>query len=381
MTITMPSPIPVMIPWIGDEEANAAADAVRSGWIAQGPRVAAFESAFAAYVGAQEAVAVSSCTTGLHLALKILGIARGDEVVVPSFSFVATANAVTYAEATPVFADVDPITGNVTASTIAAALTPATRAVIAVHQAGVPLDLDEVHSLCDPLGIPVIEDAACAIGTLYQQHRVGGGNSLAVFSFHPRKLLTTGEGGMITTSNSEWATRLRRLREHGMSMSAADRHAAGAVAPESYLEIGFNYRMTDVQAAIGMVQLAKIEELLRHRRTQAERYRDAFRDLDWLRSVDDPPHGRTNFQSFWVELDPHLDVTRDEVLERLRAQAISPRRGIMAAHLEPAYAGVSHVPLPNTERLTRHTLVLPLYHTLTAGQQDRVITALVEAAQ
>lgn len=381
MTVTVPAPIPVMVPWIGEEEAIAAAEAVRSGWIAQGPRVAAFESAFAAFVGAQEAVAVSSCTTGLHLALAVLGISRGDDVVVPSFSFIATANAVTYAGAKPVFADVDPLTGNVTASTIAAALTPSTRAVIAVHQAGVPLDLGDIHGLCDPLGIPVIEDAACAIGTQYRNALIGGGNSLAVFSFHPRKLLTTGEGGMIATANPEWAQRMRRLREHGMNLSAADRHASGVVAPESYLEIGFNYRMTDVQAAIGMVQLGKIRTLIEHRRTQAQRYLDAFQDVQWLRPVSDPAYGRTNFQSFWVELAPDVCTSRDEILERMRANSITPRRGIMAAHLEPAYAGVSHVPLPVTERLTRQTLVLPLYHTLDAAQQDRVIDALIEAAE
>ena len=381
MTTTALSPIPVMKPWIGAEEAAAASEAINSGWIAQGPRVAAFEQAFAAAVGAEHAVAVSSCTTGLHLALAVHGLGPGDEVVVPSFSFIATANAVTYTGARPVFADVDPRTGNITASTIAAALTPQTRAVIAVHQAGVPLDLDDVQSLCRPLGIPVIEDAACAIGSTYQGQRIGGGDALAVFSFHPRKLLTTGEGGMITTSDGELATRMRRLREHGMSVSAAERHAQGSVAPEQYLEIGFNYRMTDMQAAVGLVQLQKLAPMIARRRELAQRYQAAFDGVAMLRTVRDPDHGTTNYQSFWIELAPDFPMERDEFMAAMAADGISPRRGIMAAHLEPAYAGTPHVPLPVTEWLTAQTLVLPLFHSMTDAEHARVVDAVLAVAR
>ena len=251
--------IPVMRPWLGPEEAAAAAAAVTSGWVAQGPRVAEFEEAFAAAVGAGHAVAVSSCTTALHLALVVTSVGPGDEVVVPSLSFIATANAVRYVGAQPVFADVDLNTQNLTPATVAPHLTDRTRAVILVDQAGVPADLDGMRALCEPRGITVIEDAACAAGSVYRGRPVGAGAEIAAFSFHPRKLLTTGEGGMLVTPDAEVATRLRRLREHGMDVSAAQRHASRQPVIEHYLETGFNYRMTDVQAAIGLVQLGKLD--------------------------------------------------------------------------------------------------------------------------
>src|SRR5882724_10230691 len=211
--------IPVMVPMLGEEEAQAAADAVRSGWVAQGPRVAEFERRFAAAVGNEHGVAVSSCTTALHLALLVLGIGPGDEVVVPSFSFIATANAVRYVGATPVFADVDLTTGNLTPDTVEPVLTAQTRAVILVHQGGVPADVDALRALCEPHGVQLIEDAACAAGSTYRGGPVGAGALIAAWSFHPRKLLTTGEGGMLTLDRADWAQRLRRLREHGMNVS------------------------------------------------------------------------------------------------------------------------------------------------------------------
>ncbi|HEX4791732.1 MAG TPA: DegT/DnrJ/EryC1/StrS family aminotransferase, partial [Actinospica sp.] len=247
--------IPVMVPYLGEQEAQAAADAVRSGWVAQGPRVAEFERAFAARTGAAHGVALSSCTTALHLALLACGIGPGDEVVVPSFSFIATANAVRYVGADPVFADVDLATGNLTSETITEVITPRTRAVILVHQGGVPADARAVRQAVRPFGIMVIEDAACAVGASAHGAPVGAGALIAAWSFHPRKLLTTGEGGMLTLDLEQWATRLRRLREHGMDVSAADRHASTGPVFERYLETGFNYRMTDIQAAVGLVQL------------------------------------------------------------------------------------------------------------------------------
>jgi dTDP-4-amino-4,6-dideoxygalactose transaminase len=368
--------IPVMVPALGEEEAEAAAAAVRSGWVAQGPRVAAFERAFADRVGAGHGVAVSSCTTALHLALHVLGLRPGDEVVVPSFSFIASTNAVLYAGATPVFADVDPLTGNLTPETVEAVRTPATRAVMAVHQAGVPADVDGLRAALDPHGIVLVEDAACAAGSVYRDRPVGAGAGLAAWSFHPRKLLTTGEGGMVTTDDEQLAVRLRRLREHGMSVSAADRHATGRSTAESYLEVGFNYRMTDIQAAVGIVQLGKLDALVVQRRELADRYHSLLADVPGTRAVADPPWGRTNYQSFWVELLADYPVARDDVLLAMNAEGISPRRGIMAAHLEPAYADHPHVPLPVTERLTARTLVLPLHHLLTDADQERIVSVL-----
>ena len=374
------TPIPVMRPLLGEEEAQAAADAVRSGWVAQGPRVAEFEQAFATLVGAAHGVAVSSCTTALHASLVVLGVGPGDEVVVPSLSFIATTNAVRYVGATPVFADVDVATGNLTPQTIESALTPRTRAVVLVHQGGIPADVEAVRAVCDPRGVTVLEDAACAAGSTYKGRRVGFGATLAAWSFHPRKLLTTGEGGMITTDDADRAARLRRLREHGMSVSAAERHASTQVVLEQYLEVGFNYRMTDVQAAIGLVQLTRLAGIVQRRRELAERYHAMLADVPGLRMARDPAWGTTNYQSFWVLLPDESPVGRNDVLAELARQGISARRGIMAAHLETAYAGVEHDPLPATETLTARSLILPLYHDLQDSDQHRVVSALRTAA-
>src|SRR5258708_1808733 len=351
--------IPVMRPWIGAEEAAAAAAAVSSGWVAQGPRVTEFEEAFAAAIGTDHAVAVSSCTAALHLALIVSGIGPGDEVVVPSLSFIATANAVRYVGATPVFADVDPDTQNLSPQTVRPHLSERTRGMILVDQAGVPADLDSIRALCDPLRITVIEDAACAAGSVYRSRPAGAGAALAAYSFHPRKLITTGEGGMITTSDAEMAARLRRLREHGMDVSAADRHHSKQPVIEHYTEVGFNFRMTDVQAAIGLVQLGKLGQMVARRRELAERYQRHLSALAGLRTIVDPAYGATNYQSFWIMLPDESPLSRDEMLRRLALAGVSARLGIMAAHLEPAYLGHPHGMLPVTDRLTPRPVLLP----------------------
>jgi dTDP-4-amino-4,6-dideoxygalactose transaminase len=372
--------IPVMRPWLGEEEAQAAAAAVASGWVAQGPRVAQFEAAFAEAIGVGHAVAVSSCTTALHLALIAAGIGPGDEVVAPSLSFIATMNAARYVGADPVFADVDPATLNLVPATIEPRLTGKTRAVIVADQAGVPADLDAIRALCEPRGVAVIEDAACAAGAVYRDRPAGATASLATFSFHPRKLLTTGEGGMITTPDADVAARLRRLREHGMSVGAAERHASQQPVIESYLEVGYNYRMTDVQAAIGLVQLAKLGRQIERRRELAARYQELLAGIPGLVTVRDPGYGTTNYQSFWVQLPDGFPVSRDDLLRMLADAGVSARRGIMAAHLEPAYAGFLCPPLPVTERVTAGSLILPLFHELTADEQDLVVSVVHAAA-
>jgi dTDP-4-amino-4,6-dideoxygalactose transaminase len=371
--------INVAQPWLGEPELAAVADVIRSGWVAQGPKVAEFERRFAERVDAAYAVAVSSCTSALHLTLVAAGVGRGDQVVVPSFSFIATANAVRYVDALPVFADVDPDTGNLTPATIAAALTPATKAVILVHQGGVPADVAAVRALCEPHGIVVIEDAACAAGSTYRGRPVGSHAALAAWSFHPRKLITTGEGGMLTTENEEWAARVRSLREHAMSVSAADRHKSVLAPAEQYLEVGFNYRMTDLQAAIGIVQLDRLDQIVDRRRDIVRHYQRALAGLRGLRILRDPAWGESNFQSFWVEVLPEFPLDREGLLAHLAANDISARRGIMAAHLQPAYAGGRHGPLPVTERLTARTLILPVYHQMTAEEHLRVVAALKSA--
>jgi dTDP-4-amino-4,6-dideoxygalactose transaminase len=374
--------INVMKPWMGADEVFALSEVIASGWVAQGPRVAQFESDFARAMNAAHAVATSNCTTALHLALIVVGVGAGDEVVVPSFSFIATANAPTYVGAEPVFADVDPVTGNLTVDTISAVVTSRTRAVIVVDQGGVPADLASIRAYLDPLGIVVIEDAACAAGSTYHGRPVGAGAEIAAWSFHPRKLLTTGEGGMLTTSREEWANRARRLREHAMSVSASDRQASVLAPAEQYDEIGFNYRMTDLQAAIGIVQLGRLSEVVRRRREIAAEYSAALAEVPGLRLVTDPPWGQTNYQSLWVEVEPDFTTGRDEVLEILAEAGISARRGIMAAHRQPAYLNRGNTKtLPVTERLTDNTLILPVFHQMTDAELALVIETLRAVAR
>lgn len=374
--------ISVMKPWLGTAESDAVAEVIASGWVAQGPRTAAFEQAFAEHQQVGHAVAASNCTTALHLALKVAGVQAGDDVVLPSFSFIATANAATYLGARPVFADVEETTGNVSAQTIEAALTPKTTAIIAVDQGGMPLDLEPLRRLCDERGLALVEDAACGAGSTYRGAPVGVGADVSAWSFHPRKLLTTGEGGMLTTNNEQWAQRARRLREHAMDVSAADRHGSTLAPQESYGEIGYNFRMTDMQAAVGLVQLSKLEQMVVRRRELAARYQQELAGVPGLRFVQDPEYGTSNYQSFWIEVSRPFPLDREGLLAKLAEDGISARRGIMASHLQPAYAGHSGytVALPVTERLTANTLILPLYHDLREEEQDRVISSVLSAS-
>ncbi|ALV43890.1 glutamine--scyllo-inositol aminotransferase [Pseudarthrobacter sulfonivorans] len=371
-----------MEPWLGDKEARAVADVLASGLLSQGPKVREFEARFSASQEVRHAVATSSSTTALHLALIVAGIGPGDDVVVPSLAFIATANAVTYIGARPVFCDVDPATGTVTAATVRAALTLDTRAVIVVDQAGVPVDLDPVRELCDRHEITVIEDAGCAVGSEYKGRPVGSGADISVWSFHQDNVLTTGEGGMLTTHRADWAARARSLRGHSLNVPAADRRGSRIAAPEVYVEVGFDYQMTDLQATVGIVQLGRLGEIVARRREIAAKYEAGLSGLAGLRFVTDPPYGTANFQSFWVEVLPDFAIDREELLARLADAGISARRGAMAAHRQPAYRWreTGNAGLQNTERLTDRTLVLPIFHGLDNVGLNRVMNSVRAAA-
>jgi dTDP-4-amino-4,6-dideoxygalactose transaminase len=371
--------IPVSRPHSGAEEEQAVLSALRSGWVTQGPRVAEFEQEFGRRLGQPAAVAVSSCTTGLHLVFHALGIGRGDEVIVPSLSFIATANAVVHAGATPVFADIDLVSYNLDVASAAKALSKRTKAILLVHQVGLPADVVAFRRLARRARVRLVEDAACAIGSQVDGRPVGGDADVAVFSFHPRKLVTTGEGGMIVTRSRTLAARLRSLRHHGVSTSDFARHRADRVVIESYREVGYNYRMTDLQAGVGLIQLGRLEEFIARRQEQGERYDRAFAKHPALVVPSVAPNVRFNYQTYLLRLLPSSRIRRDRLMQRLLEQGIATRRGVMAAHREPAYRGRRlRVPLPATETADRTAIVLPLYHAMTPAEQDRVIEAVLE---
>jgi perosamine synthetase len=364
--------IPFARPEFDDAEAASVAAVLRTGWASQGPAVARFEELFAERVGARYGVAVSSCTTALHLALLLAGVEPGDEVICPSYSFIATANAVLYAGGTPVFGDIDEATWNLDPRDALARITPRTRVVMPVHQVGLAADLEAFAPLRPRVSI--VEDAACAIGSTYRGQPIGSHGHITCFSFHPRKTLSTGEGGMITTDDLEIAERARRLRSHGASVSAHERHQSKGIVFEQYAELGYNYRLSDILAAVGLAQLPKIDGFLARRKAIADRYDAAFARLPELQVPACPPYAGHAFQSYGVRLTNSCERDRDEVLRLLIERGISCRRGIPPIHLEPLYRKrFGAQSLPVTERVAARSIFLPMYASLSVSDQDRVI--------
>jgi perosamine synthetase len=387
--------IVVAKPMLGRPEAEAATRAILSGWVTQGPEVAGFERDFREYVGSPYACAVSNCTTALHLALKTVGVGPDHEVVTVSHSFVATANSIRYCGAKPVFVDIDPATLNMNPALIESAISSRTRAILCVHQIGLPCDITAILAVARKHGLPVIEDAACAIGSEILVNRgwerVGRPHGdIACFSFHPRKLLTTGDGGMLTTANGDWDRQFRLLRQHGMGVSDAVRHSSREVTFETYSQLGYNYRMTDIQAAVGREQLKRLPDAVGERRRLALRYRDLLSGDRRLRLPVEGAAVRTNWQSYCVRLPDETPLKH--LMQALLDQGIATRRGIMCAHREPAYAaanwrcwardcagGPACNHLGESEKAQDHSILLPFFNSMTAAEQETVAAALVNA--
>lgn len=358
--------IPVARPLFGASEERLAVGVVRSGWVGQGRMVRDFEGMVARYTGAGYAVAVSSGTAALHLALLCAGVKPGDEVIVPSFSFIATANAVVYCGARPVFADIDLDTYNISVEEIQKCIKKRGRkikAIMPVHQFGLPCDIDAVSIIARKHGLKLVEDAACALGSSYKGFKIGKKSGAAAFSFHPRKILTTGEGGIIVTNNAAVCEKMRQLRNHGLCRG-------------DHKSLGYNYRLTDLQAALGVAQLEKLDQILRDRRALAQRYDEVFEESDFIRTPAIPSYAHPNYQSYVIRVEDRCPVSRDALLSRLLKYGISARKGNTSIHLQAFYRKKG-LKLPNTEKASRTTIALPLYPGMRRKEQDFVADKVI----
>lgn len=366
--------IPIAKPFLLEEEAQAAFDTILTGWITQGPRVQEFEEKFAQYTGAKYAVAVSNCTTALHLSMIVAGIGPGDEVICPSMSYIATVNSVKYVGATPVFAEVKGEDYNLDLEDAEKRITPRTRAILLVHQMGMPADIDGFKELCARYNLKLIEDAACAAGSAYKGRKIGSHSELVCFSFHPRKVITTGDGGMITTNREDYYDRLKLLRQHGMSVNDRVRHNSSKLIFEDHVEVGYNYRMTDIQASVGIKQLEKLDWIVQERRKVAAAYNEAFKDIDFVRLPLEKEQDYTNYQSYSLYLKDSSPIGRNDLMQKLLDLGIASRRGIMNSHRETAYKISGHeIILPVSEDLQDRSILLPVFVPMKNQEIIRVI--------
>ena len=390
--------IPIAKPYLGENEALATHRPILSGWVTQGPEVAAFEKEFAAFVGTAHACAVSNCTVAIYMALLAVGVQPGDEVITASHSFIATANAIRYTGAKPVFVDINPDTYDMDPSLIERVINERTRAILCVHQLGMPCDLKRIIALGRKHDLPVVEDAACAIGSEIlwdgDWEKIGKPHGdIACFSFHPRKVITTGDGGMLTTNNPDYDNQFRLLRQHGMSVPDTTRHSSRKVINESYVLLGHNFRMTDIQAAVGREQLKRLPDLVSERRRLAERYHQLLQEVQDINPPAQPLYARSNWQSYCVRLPDRVE--QQQIMQEMLDRGISTRRGVMCAHREPAYPrdtwscglsvdDCSCVPftcdrLRESEIAQDHCQIIPLFNGLTKDEQQRVMNTLRSA--
>lgn len=371
--------IPVAKPEMTRGDAKAVADTVKSGWILQGPRVSEFEKLLSRYTGLPYAVATSSCTTAMHLGLLAAGIGSGDEIIVPSFSFIASANAIVHAGAVPVFADIDPKTYNVDPADVRRKITKKTRGILVVHQIGLAADMPTLTKIARIHKLLVFEDCACGLGSMIAAKHVGNWGRWGAFSFHPRKAITTAEGGMLVTNKRNIAEIVRQLRAHGASVDVKKRHASQKVLIEKYPAIGYNFRMSDIHAALGISQFSRIEHMLAARRRLANVYNTALANHPHIITPFVPRGYFHTYQSYIIRLKNGAKI-RDRVMQKLLDRGIATRRGVMASHLEVPYRRLyPRLKLPETEKAAAETIILPLFPQMTVKEQDHVIRTLLQA--
>lgn len=368
--------IPIAKPYITKEEAQAAYDTILTGWITQGPRVQELEEKFAIYTGAKYAVAISNCTTALHLAMIVAGIKEGDEVICPSMSYIATANSIKYVGAKPVFAEVGE-DYNINVTHAEKLITPKTKAILIVHQIGFPADIDAFKALCKKHNLTLIEDAACAAGSSYKGAKIGSHSDLVCFSFHPRKVISTGDGGMITTNNEAYYNRLKLLRQHGMSINDRVRHTSDKVLFEEHVEVGYNYRLTDIQASVGIKQLEKLDWIVEERRKIGEYYLEKFANVPGIRLPKESKDVHSNFQSFSIYIKPECKISRNDLMQKLLDMGIATRRGVMCTHKEVAYKNeYINLNLPISEDLQDRSIIIPLFIPMSKEEIDYVVDSI-----
>jgi perosamine synthetase len=376
--------IQISQPSTGEEEWQATREPLMSGWLTQGPKVAEFEQAFAARHAVKHALATTSCTTGLHLILVAMGIGPGDEVIVPAFTWVATANVVLYCGATPVLVDVERHTYNLDPADVARKLSARTRAVIAVHLFGLCVDMDALRQVV-PANVAIIEDAACASGASYKGVAAGGLGAAAAFSFHPRKSITTGEGGMITTNDEQLAGTANMLRNHGAAISEEQRHkGARPYLLADFNLLGFNYRMTDLQGAVGLVQLRKLDRFIAERDRWAAWYIEALASVPWLRMPQRSIGWQHAWQAFVTYVDPQrAPRPRNEIMEQLQRVGVSTRPGTHAVHLLGYYRqrfGFAADDYPGARDCDANTMAIPLHNRMSADDYHYVVDAIKKIA-
>ncbi len=375
--------IQIALPDTGDEEWRAVGEPLMTGWLTQGPKVAEFEKAFAARHDAARALATTNCTAALHLILAAMEIGPGDEVIVPSFAWLASANVVLYCGATPVLADVDREKFNIDPADVAKKITDRTKAIVAVNLFGLCADIDAIAQVAG--GVAIVEDAACAAGAVYKGRSAGSLGLAAGFSFHPRKTITTGEGGMITTSDPELADRMDMLRNHGAEVSEEVRHSGPHpyLLPEFNL-LGFNYRMTDMQGAVGLVQLSKLDGFISQRRKWAAFYAEQLADINWLTTPSEPIDGVHAWQAYVCYVDPDLaPMPRNEIMDRLAAGGVSTRPGTHAIHMLGYYSrrlGLAPGDLPASRDCAMNTMAIPLHNRMSPADYQYVVDQIREIA-